>query len=659
MLAACGLRTKNLHHGSKSSNAAPAAETVEPPRQRPATTAPAAVAVPLRDRFGDLLPPGAVARLGTVRFRATAFAHAIAAAPDGEAFASGHLDGILRVFDASSGALLSSWPAHADGVVEVLWSGDTIYTGGRDGKLIAWDREGKKIRETIACDGEISALAIAPDGKTIAAGCPAKEELRLLDAEKLERSAPLLGHGDRVDAIVFSPDGARLAAGGYGRTIVVREINGRAVATLKRGAPIFSLAFAPDGKTIAAGGEDAQIALFELSSKKQRHKFSAHTGGVTALIYDDALYSAGADGRIKKFDPRTARELWNSGNSKLQEIAALARLKNKSAIVAGGAGKTFHIYDENSGKNLRALEAHHDLVQAVAFSKDGLRVASASADGTVRTWDARTGEAKLAIEAGAHPVEAVVFTEDDAALLAVDAIGTRHRFDASTGARLSQQAAENPEPRLYVAIAPGGGAIAEVALDGTILHRGVKKQKVAGLAFDAEDRTLLLEPNLRAVNLDTGTTLFELEGATAQTAALSKNTVRLFACQRSKTAQLTAYELENGRVKDQRAVAFPAHLCGRLALSPNEDLLISTAPYMHVRARVGVGEGRWQLLPAPAPLDVAPKLFDPNALEEVYALLGHDGGVEMAAFSPDGTRVATAGQDSTVLIWSLAAVRGK
>ena len=36
------------------------------------------------------------------------------------------------------------------------------------------------------------------------------------------------------------------------------------------------------------------------------------------------------------------------------------------------------------------------------------------------------------------------------------------------------------------------------------------------------------------------------------------------------------------------------------------------------------------------------------------ALTGHDGGVWKAAFSPDGTQIVTASQDSTARIWNAA-----
>ena len=44
------------------------------------------------------------------------------------------------------------------------------------------------------------------------------------------------------------------------------------------------------------------------------------------------------------------------------------------------------------------LEGHTEVVEGVAFSKDGSRLASASHDGTVRIWDARPWTPELRAE---------------------------------------------------------------------------------------------------------------------------------------------------------------------------------------------------------------------------------------------------------------------
>src|SRR5262249_18760333 len=58
---------------------------------------------PWTDSHGDLLPPGALARLGTVRLRHSAHVSSVAFSPDGKTLASGEYDHAIRLWDVATG----------------------------------------------------------------------------------------------------------------------------------------------------------------------------------------------------------------------------------------------------------------------------------------------------------------------------------------------------------------------------------------------------------------------------------------------------------------------------------------------------------------------------------------------------------------------------
>src|SRR5262245_51618729 len=85
---------------------------------------------PAADRFGDPLPPGAIARIGTVRWRHAEAVFSVAFSPDGKHLAC----------------------------------------GSQDGKVLFWASDGRQVRRLVGHSAWVYALAFSPDGKTVATG---------------------------------------------------------------------------------------------------------------------------------------------------------------------------------------------------------------------------------------------------------------------------------------------------------------------------------------------------------------------------------------------------------------------------------------------------------------------------------------------------------
>src|SRR5262249_31818234 len=127
---------------------------------------------PTADRHGDPLPPGAVARLGTVRFRAGTGAAGVAFSPDGKLLAVGGLDGAVILTDPRPGRQLRRIDTGSRFGSQVAFSPDgkrvTVAPLVRGGPVRQWDvATGREVPGLEGVSG--TAVTFSPDGKFLIA----------------------------------------------------------------------------------------------------------------------------------------------------------------------------------------------------------------------------------------------------------------------------------------------------------------------------------------------------------------------------------------------------------------------------------------------------------------------------------------------------------
>lgn len=197
---------------------------------------------------------------------------AVDISPDGTTVLVGGEEGQPRLY-YSSGALIRTFPAHADMIVDAIFrpDGDAFATSALDGSLRAWSLARAEVTwelEGLAWGG--GALAYSPDSTLLAgaAGAGPESVIYLWDAYSGEEVMKLHGHGNHIVALAFSPDGALLASASWDHTIKLWQVaTGELVATLEGHSDILTgLAFSPDGSLLASVAEDYTLRLWEVST---------------------------------------------------------------------------------------------------------------------------------------------------------------------------------------------------------------------------------------------------------------------------------------------------------------------------------------------------------------------------------------------------------
>jgi WD40 repeat protein/serine/threonine protein kinase len=184
---------------------------------------------------------------------------AIAVSPDGELLAASDNRATIAAWESRTGSPRWTAPAAAR---SLLWTDQGLVCGGEDGTIRVLARTGEETGRA-SFGGEITSLALSPDGQMLAAGCGRSESIvRLIAWPALTVIAELPGHTHLIQALAFSPDGARLASGSMDHTIKIWDTRRRLEAATLYGNDygIFSLGW--DGDTLLTGAADARVRIW-------------------------------------------------------------------------------------------------------------------------------------------------------------------------------------------------------------------------------------------------------------------------------------------------------------------------------------------------------------------------------------------------------------
>jgi WD40 repeat protein len=637
------------------------------------------------DLYGDPLPAGAVARLGTVRFRNGSSLHFGSISPDGKLLASA--DGkIVRLWDADTGKEIRQFHGHQAPVRCLAYSSDgkAIASGSDDKNIRLWDAASG--RELAKCQGHqqagpsnyplcVAQVIFAPDGKTLVSH-GSDQTIRQWDAATGKELRQFKGHKDHVWSIGISRDGKRLAAfvlkpfqgskgsGDFkpGEVWVWDYADGKKLHHWFLTEDLALAALSPDLKILVtclrSGLGPFKLKLWEVNTGKYLRSLPVHSRAVAFTADSKKLWSARENYQL--WDLAGGKELRRVKNPHYSVFSQISLSPDSKTIVSWGFKNTIELCDVETGKELRAFVGHDNGIRAMAFSPDGKYLASGQGD-EIRLWDLATYKQMHRFPGHVSFLTALTFSPDARKIISSSANNAIHVWDAATGK-------EHHRPKVYV------GHVTQMALslDGTTLvtidgNRGAGTlnlwqtktwklldkwelpEKCWTRAFSPDRKILATSGgekgrfSILLWDVKAGKLLASLGPHPKWVTTIAFSPDGRLVAGVSSLDTIHVWEIASGQ---QRLTIHPDGNVHKLAFSPDSRLLAIANSGGFWRA--GKTDGNEHIHKV--------RLWDLSTGRETQRFGDHRSAVTDIAFSPNGRLLASASWDTTILLWDVAAV---
>jgi WD40 repeat protein len=408
------------------------------------------------------------------------------------------------------------------------------------------------------------------------------------------------GHQNRVQSIVWSPDGTKLATASVDKTAKIWEAaTGRELLTFRGHADyVYCIAWSPDGSKVATTSQDGTAKVWEAQTGHELLTLRGHQGPVNSIAWapdGTMLATASSDTTARVWDSQKGHELrvlaGKGGN-----LYSVAWSSDGSRLATAGDDRTARIWDAQTGREIQRLFGHGDHVKSVAWSPDGSKLATGSEDQTARLWDSREGRILATLAGHSDDVLSVAWSPDGRLVATASGDNTARVWDVETGRRLLTLRGHQDDVQA-IAWSPDGNRLATASSDTT------------AKVWEAREGSELL--------------ILRADGSPVDAVAWSPDGTRLATGGPAGTTKI--WDAASGR--EFLALRGHSRVVTHVAWSPDATRV------------------------ATASADKTAKVWDARDGHEVVTLLGHRNTLSGVVWSPDGRRVATTSDDNTTQIW--------